>query len=69
MIGFSTTFCLYDSNIIASNENQNIKHGTSQNKQDKYQWYVYSHFTKDKRHRKAEFCNLNLTSPQLNQVS
>lgn len=69
MTGFSTTFCFYDSNITASNENHIVKHGTSQNKQDKYQRYLYPHFTKDKRHRKTEFCDLDLTSPQQNQIS
>lgn len=65
----SNYFFFYDINIIAPNENHIVKNGTSQNKQDKYQRYLYPYFTKDKRHRKAEFCSLDLRSPQQNQIS
>lgn len=62
-------FCFYVINIIAANENNFLKNSTSWNKQEKHYWYLYSLFTKDNMHRKAEFCSIDLTSPQQNQIS
>lgn len=55
--------------LVASNANHIVKNGTCQNKQEKYQRYLCLHFTKDKMHRKGEFCSLDLRSPWQSQIS